>query len=92
MNGREFDPNPQCGHMGRKPESKNDFIGFDPTTNAAINAPGIIQAQFVNQAILAERERCAKLAETWYQWSTHRGYDAEEYACEDIAAKIRSEK
>lgn len=48
-----------------------------------------ITMHYVDQAILEERERCAQIAETWEQWCGRKGYNAEEYACEDIAAKIR---
>lgn len=51
-----------------------------------------MQAELIEkqQALLAERERCAKIAETWGDWCGRDGYDAEEYASRDIAAKIRS--
>jgi hypothetical protein len=42
-----------------------------------------------SQEVLAERERCAKIAETWAEWTGQRGWDAEEYAPLEIAAKIR---
>ena len=44
----------------------------------------------IESAIAKERERCAKIADTWEKWCGRKGYDAEGYAPEDIAAKIRS--
>lgn len=54
----------------------------------------LMEMQHNNAAVqgerLRERDRCAKIAETWESWCGRTGYGAEEYAAEDIAAKIRS--
>lgn len=44
----------------------------------------------IDEWLTLERERCAKIAETWSEWTVHTGYDCEEYAAEEIAARIRS--
>lgn len=46
--------------------------------------------EHIDNHIAAERERCAKIAEKWSEWTDRKGWDAEEYAAEEIAAKIRS--
>lgn len=49
----------------------------------------ITVANIVHGVLREECERCAKVAESWPSWCGREGYDSEEYASEDIAAKIR---
>jgi hypothetical protein len=62
-------------------------IALSHEQNVAVRSLIKIREQM---AANVERERCAKIAEQWREWSIHKGWDSEEYTPEEIAEKIRS--
>ncbi len=76
-----------CGLPIHESETGLRYFGFY-TGHSAPRCIQLLRLE-IDKARQEEREQCAKIAESWVIWTVHHGWDSEEYAAEEIAAKIR---